>query len=317
MEQTDEHFFDGMTERSVIAVVGPTASGKSSLSVRIASEIGGEIVSCDSMQVYRGMNIGTAKITPAEMMGIPHYLIDVADPDSSFSCADYTVLARAAIDDIISRGKTPILCGGTGLYMESAIYDRTMESPGGDAEIRAELDARSNEENYTELLEVDPESASAIHKNNRKRVIRALEIYRVSGISKSEWDRKSKINSSGYDARIVVLDASDREALYKRADSRVDKMMADGLLDEVESLSLNPESTAGQAIGYKELAIYLDGGCTLDEAVENIKRASRNYIKRQITWFKRYKSAYRIDICDPDSADNFVKLLLKNLPSNK
>ncbi len=317
MEQHDEHFFDGLNSRSVIAVVGPTASGKSSLSVRIASEIGGEIVSCDSMQVYRGMNIGTAKITPEEMMGIPHYLIDVADPDAPFSCADYTVLARAAIDDIISRGKIPILCGGTGLYLESAVYDRTMESPGGDAEIRAELDARSNDENYSELLEVDPESAAAIHKNNRKRVIRALEIYRVSGISKSEWDRKSKINSSGYDARIAVLDASDREFLYKRADSRVDKMMSDGLLEEVRSLSLNPASTAGQAIGYKELEIYLDGGCTLDEAIENIKRASRNYIKRQITWFKRYKSAYRIDICDPDSADNFVKLLLKNLPCNK
>lgn len=304
-------FLEGITKESVLAVVGPTASGKSSLAVRIAKEVDGEIISCDSMQVYRGMDIGTAKATKDEMQGIPHHLIDIVSPNEPFSCADYTVAARAATDDVISRGKMPIFCGGTGLYLESAVFDRTMTSPPSDPLLRQMLEERSIDENYAELLSVDPESAAAIHKNNKKRVIRALEIYRLSGITKSEFDRISSEMPSRYDTRIVVLDCSDREYLYRRIDDRVDKMIADGLALEVRRLSLDKNTTAGQAIGYKELSAALCGECTIEKAIADIKQASRNYAKRQITWFKRYKNALHLDICDPESIDDFVKLLLK------
>lgn len=304
-------FLEGITKDSVLAVVGPTASGKSSLAVRIAKEVDGEIISCDSMQVYRGMDIGTAKATKDEMQGIPHHLIDIVSPSEPFSCADYTVAARAATDDVLSRGKMPIFCGGTGLYLESAVFDRTMTSPPSDPLLRQMLEERDIDENYAELLSVDPESAAAIHKNNKKRVIRALEIYRLSGITKSEFDRMSGEMPSRYDTRIVVLDCSDREYLYRRIDDRVDKMIADGLVNEVRGLSLDKNTTAGQAIGYKELSAALCGECTVEKAIDDVKQASRNYAKRQITWFKRYKNALRLDICDPESIDDFVKLLLK------
>lgn len=304
-------FLEGITKDSVLAVVGPTASGKSSLAVRIAKEVDGEIISCDSMQVYRGMDIGTAKATKDEMQGIPHHLIDIVSPNEPFSCADYTVAARAATDDVLSRGKMPILCGGTGLYLESAVFDRTLTSPPSDPLLRQMLEERDIDENYAELLSVDPESAAAIHKNNKKRVIRALEIYRLSGVTKSEFDRMSGEMPSRYDTRIVVLDCSDREYLYSRIDDRVDKMIADGLVDEVRRLNLDKNTTAGQAIGYKELSAALCGECTVEKAIDDVKQASRNYAKRQITWFKRYKNALRLDICNPESIDDFVKLLLK------
>ncbi len=309
-----ENFFDGWNKKnSVLAIVGPTASGKSSLAFKVAELTGGEIVSCDSMQVYRGMDIGTAKPTPEEMTAVRHHLIDVADPDQPFSCADYTRLARAAIDRILSAGRLPIVCGGTGLYYESAVRGRTMESPGGDPELRKRLESASPEENYARLCEADPESAAKIHPNNVKRVIRALEIYMVSGVTKTEWDRRSTEKNCGYDTHTVVLEASDRDYLYRRIDARVDKMISDGLEDEVRRLSPDRSSTAGQAIGYKEFCEYFRGECSVAEAAENIKRASRNYAKRQITWFKRYDDVLRLDICAPGFPDDFVKLLLKNI----
>lgn len=308
-----EKFLDGISRKSLIAIVGPTASGKSSLAVRLAATLDGEVISCDSMQIYRGMDIGTAKATVEEMQGIPHHMIDVASPDAPFSCADYTVMARAAIDDVLSRGKMPIICGGTGLYLESAVFDRTMESPPSDDVIREELEKRDPDENYAELLIVDPDSAAAIHKNNKKRVIRALEIYRISGVTKSEWDRRSTRLPSPYDTRIVVLDPTDRERLYERIDERVDRMFEAGLVDEVRRLGLDERSTAGQAIGYKELSSALYGKCSISDAAEQIKKASRNYAKRQLTWFKRYKDALHIDPFDTDTVEKFVKILLTKL----
>lgn len=305
-----ENFLDGISKKSLLAIVGPTASGKSSLAVRLARELDGEVVSCDSMQIYRGMDIGTAKATVEEMQGVPHHMIDVVSPDEPFSCADYTVMARAAIDDVLSRGKMPILCGGTGLYLESAVFDRTMESPPSDDAVRAELEQRDPDENYAELLAVDPDSAAAIHKNNKKRVIRALEIYRISGVTKSEWDRRSTRSPSPYDTRIVVLDPTDRERLYERIDRRVDQMFEAGLVDEVRRLGVDEHSTAGQAIGYKELSSALSGKCSISGAAEEIKKASRNYAKRQLTWFKRYKNALHIDPFDNDETEAFVKILL-------
>ncbi len=308
-----EQFFAKRQQNTVLAVAGPTASGKSALALTLAERLDGEIISCDSMQIYRGMDIGTAKPMQAEMARIRHHLIDVADPDTSFSCADYAELARKAIADVQRRGKLPILAGGTGLYLESAVYNRTMESPGGNPALRAELETRSTEENHARLRELDPISAEAIHPNNRKRVIRALEITMTTGIPKSEWDRRSREKSPGYDTRILVLTASDREYLYQRIDARVDQMMEAGLLEEVRRLNLSPDTTAGQAIGYKELSDYLCGRETLTAAVDRIKQASRNYAKRQITWFKRYPDAMVCDICDPAGCENIVKLLLNSL----
>lgn len=306
-------FFAGRQPNTVLAVVGPTATGKSALGLRLAVGLGGEIISCDSMQIYRGMDIGTAKPTPQERAAVPHHLIDAADPDTPFSCADYAVLARAAIADIQSRGRLPILVGGTGLYLESAVWNRTLESPGGDPALRARLESRPAGENYARLAELDPDSAAAIHPNNRGRVIRALEIVLTTGIPKSEWDRRSRENAPGYDTRILVLTASDREVLYRRIDARVDRMMEQGLADEARRLRLNPGSTAGQAIGYKELNEWLEGRESLQTAVDRIKQASRNYAKRQITWFKRYPGALICDICDPAGMEDIVKLLLKNI----
>lgn len=308
-----EQFFAKRQPNTVLAVVGPTASGKSALALTLAEGLDGEIISCDSMQIYRGMDIGTAKPTQAEMARIPHHLIDVADPETAFSCADYATLAREAIADVQSRGKLPILAGGTGLYLESAVYDRTMESPGENPALRAELETRSTEENHAQLRELDPISAAAIHPNNRKRVIRALEITLTTGIPKSEWDRRSREKSPGYDTRILVLTASDRDYLYRRIDDRVDQMMEAGLLDEVRRLNLSTDTTAGQAIGYKELSDYLSGRQSLCAAVDRIKQASRNYAKRQITWFKRYPGAMVCDICKTAECENIVKLLLNSL----
>lgn len=309
----ERDFFAKRQSNTVLAVVGPTASGKSDLGLRLALGLGGEIISCDSMQIYRGMDIGTAKPTQSERAAVRHHLIDIADPETPFSCADYAALARAAIADVQSRGKLPILVGGTGLYFESAVWNRTLESPGGDPALRAKLDSRPTEENFARLSELDPDSAAAIHPNNRSRVIRALEIVLTTGIPKSEWDRRSRENAPGYDTRILTLTAFDREVLYRRIDRRVDRMMEQGLLDEVRRLNLSPDSTAGQAIGYKELADFLAGREELPAAVEKIKQASRNYAKRQITWFKRYKEATVCDLCDPDGMENIVKLLLKNI----
>lgn len=278
------------TDKTVLAVVGPTASGKTALSVELALKYSGEIISCDSVQIYKGMDIGSAKVTAEEKRGIVHHLIDIASPEESFSCADYSVAATKALDDIFGRGKTPIFCGGTGLYLDSVLKNTEFSSAGKDDAYRAELEGSYSADRLHEMLsEIDPESALAIHKNNVKRVIRALEIYRVTGITKSEWDRRSRLQEPPFKSILIGLSFRSRELLYKRVDCRVDFMLERGLIDEVKALDSEAfrRSTASQGIGYKELLAYIDGRCSLSEAIEEIKKASRNYAKRQLTWFGR------------------------------
>ncbi len=282
------------TAPRIAAVVGPTASGKTALAIELAQIYNGEIISCDSMQIYRGMDIGTAKPTPEETRGIPHHMIDIVEPGENFSAADYAPLAKKAADDILSRGKLPIFCGGTGLYLDSVIMANDYADVETDLTLRASLlqEAEQNGADalWQRLLKVDPESAAAIHKNNVKRVARALEIYLSSGITKTEWDRRSRTRPAPYTPVIIALDR-EREELYSRIDRRVDIMMDLGLENEVRSLvesgKLPRSSTAAQAIGYKEIIEYFDNKCTLAEAMEQIKVSTRRYAKRQLTWFRR------------------------------
>ena len=276
----------------ILAVVGPTASGKTAVSVELARRLGGEVVSCDSMQVYRRMNIGTAKPTEEEKNGVEHHLMDVVEPDAPFSCAEYVRAAGEAVKDISTRGKLPILCGGTGLYLDRFLCGE-MEETHADDGLRASLFAFAEREGvealHARLRRVDPESADSIHPNNVKRVVRALEIYEQTGIPKSEFDRRSQIGESPYDAVVIGLHYPRREVLYERINRRVDIMLSDGLLDETKQLSnegvFEVNLTAAQAIGYKELLGYLGGSETLTEATENLKTATRRYAKRQLTWF--------------------------------
>lgn len=283
----------------ILAVCGPTASGKTALSIRLAQRLGGEIVSMDSMQIYRGMRIGTAAPTAEEMQGIPHHLIGFAEPDESFSCADYAVRAEACIREITARGKLPILCGGTGLYLDSLLRVSAFSEAEGSAAVRAALHAFANERGvqalHDRLSAVDPEAAASIHPNNTRRVVRALEIYETTGVTKTEWDRRSLAMEPKYDARILVLDFHNRELLYSRIDQRIDMMLSEGLEAEVRALweagLLNARYIAAQAIGYKEFLPYLTGQGTLADAAAQISLSTRHYAKRQLTWFRRYRDA--------------------------
>ncbi len=277
----------------ILAVVGPTASGKTALSVELARRLGGEIVCCDSMQIYRRMEIGTAKPTEAERGGVPHRLFDHVDPEMAYSCADYVRDAAREIEEITARGALPILCGGTGLYLESLLRGGNFEETEVDPTLREELrlfaEQEGNHALHERLRAVDPESADAIHENNVKRVIRALEIYYGTGMTKTEADARSRLVESPYDATVIGLRFADRELLYRRIDRRVDLMLEAGLLEETERLLnegvFEKNATAAQAIGYKELLGYLRGECDRQEAVETLKRATRRYAKRQMTWF--------------------------------
>lgn len=277
----------------ILAVVGPTASGKSALALALAERLGGEIVSCDSMQIYRGMDIGTAKPTPAEQARVPHHLIDVADPEEDFSAMDFVAAAERATKDILSRGKLPVFCGGTGLYLDAFLRGGEMETPGADPAVRGELNALAAERGATylheELQKIDPVTALSVHPNNVRRVIRALEIYRATGVPKSEWDRRSLEAPSRYDAVVLGLSYANRELLYDRIERRVDAMLEEGLLEETRRLLeqgvFQRSRTAAAAIGYKELLPYLQGECALEQAVTELKTATRRYAKRQLTWF--------------------------------
>ena len=301
-----------MDER-IIAVVGPTATGKTALAVELAIRLGAEIISCDSVQVYRGLDIGSAKVTKEEMRDVPHHLIDVASPHSDFSCADYADAAKAAIEDIRSRGKRVIFCGGTGLYLDSVIGISGFSEAGKDELFRAGMEKKSPDELHALLTEVDPVTAAAVHKNNVKRVIRALEIFHVTGKPKSVWDEESKAIKPPYETVIIGLDYSDRAALYERIDRRVDVMLSDGLCDEVRALDCSEfrASTASSAIGYKELLACFDGEISLTGAIEAIKQASRNYAKRQLTWFRRNEKVNWILVDTLEGEDKF-KLIVNS-----
>lgn len=295
-----------------LAITGPTASGKTALSIELAKRLSGEIISCDSMQIYREMSIGTAKPTEEERAIVAHHLIDFLSPLESFSAERYRECALEAAKDISSRGKLPVFVGGTGLYIDSVMRSSVAESPESDPEYRKRLlDTVKSEEDalvlWERLRSVDAESAEKIHRNNVKRVIRALEIYEKTGKSKSEFDRKSKSLSSEISVGMITLDFHDRENLYRRADQRVDIMLKEGLLEEVISLynrGLLDGATASQAIGYKELLTYVRGEKTLEEATEDLKTATRRYAKRQLTWFRRYPDALRLY---PDTEDGVMK----------
>lgn len=277
----------------ILAVVGPTASGKTALAVELALRLGGEVVCCDSMQIYREMSIGTAKPTEEERRGVPHHLFDIKDPDEPFSAQEYAALAEAAVTDILSRGKLPVFCGGTGLYLDAFLRGGMQETPGADPALRAELtafaEAHGAEALHARLVAVDPESAAQAHPNNLRRVIRALEIYSLTGVPKSEWDRRTRTLPSRYNAAVLGLVFADRALLYERIERRVDIMLADGLLEETRALLdagvFERSPTAAAAIGYKELLPYLRGESSLEEAVTELKTATRRYAKRQLTWF--------------------------------
>lgn len=285
----------------IVVVTGPTATGKTRLAVALAKDFDGEIVSADSMQLYRRMDIGTAKVTPNEAQGVPHHMIDVAEPDENFSVARYVHDAGRCVDDILSRGKLPILAGGTNLYIDSLISGRDFAENEGDNALReslgAEYDALGGDKMLERLREIDPERAAKLHPADKRRIIRAIEVYTLSGRTITQHDAETKAIPPRYEAVRIVLDYEDRAELYRRIDSRVDEMVAQGLFDEVKALldeGLSPDMTAMQAIGYKEPAAFFRGELTREEAIELIKRESRRYAKRQLTWLRRDDSALRI-----------------------
>ena len=303
----------------IFCIVGPTAVGKTALAIKLAKELDGEIISCDSMQIYKGMDIGTAKPTKEELASVPHHLIDIKEPNEDFSCADYAILAKSCIEDIISRGKTPIFCGGTGLYLDSVIEIGSFSSGFKDEMYREELEKlameKGNEHIHNMLKEIDPKSAEEIHPNNLKRVIRAIEIYHSSGVTKSEWDEKSKEQKPPYDATVLFLNCKDRELLKKRIDLRVDMMMAEGLFDEALDLynrgMLNEEYTSFGAIGYKELLPFFKNLETLESCIERLKISTRQYAKRQLTWFSRKENYHTIYVDEVDAFTEAMKIIGK------
>ena len=302
-----------MKKPLAVALVGPTASGKSSLAVKIAKHLTGEVVSADSMQIYKHMDIATAKVTAEEMQGVPHHLIDFVEPWESFSVAEYKALALSCIDDIVRRGKLPVLAGGTGFYVDTVInntsfldYEKT--------DIRKKLLLRAESEGiealWNELSKVDKESAEKIHKNDLKRIVRALELYDTTGRTMTEQRRLSHLEESGYSFCIIGLTAENRQFLYDRIDRRVDLMLKNGLLEEARSFfELEHSQTAKQAIGYKELKPYFDGVLTLEEATENLKRETRRYAKRQLSWFRRNENINWLYIDKESEETLFIKSL--------
>ncbi len=283
---------------NMICICGPTASGKTGLAVALAKQLDAEVVSCDSMQIYRGMDIGTAKPDPAEMEGVPHWLLDVADPGEDFSVGRYVKLADEAIADIHGRGKTAIVCGGTGLYMDSLIKGETFAAPSRPAQ-REYVEHIAEEKGmqflYDMLMDADPETAEKLHVSDRKRIIRAMEVFLITGMPLSYHNAQSKLKPPKYSPVWLGLNFRDRAKLYQRVDTRVDQMMEKGLEAEVRSLldrGVDPKTTAMQAIGYKELAAALQGAGDRTQAVAQIQQASRNYAKRQLTWFRRNEAIH-------------------------
>ena len=288
-------------KKPLIIIAGPTAVGKTEISIKLAKSLGGEIISADSVQVYRGLDIGSAKITKEEMCGIPHHLIDILDPADDFNVALFKDLVYASIDKIYGKGHIPILVGGTGFYIQAVLKDVDFSEGNSDPEYRKELEQTAHEKGalylHDSLEKIDPESAAAIPAGNVKRVIRALEFFHVTGYTISEHNRRESAKTSPFDHRFFVLN-DEREYLYKRIDARVDKMMECGLLEEVRRLyesGISREAVSMQSLGYRQLLDYFYGECTLEEAVYQIKLQTRHFAKRQITWFKREKEVIWIN----------------------
>lgn len=291
-----------MTEKKPLVILtGPTAVGKTALSIKLASEIGGEIISADSMQVYRQMDIGSAKIKPEEMGGIPHHLIDILEPEEEFNVCLFEKLALEAMEQIYERGHIPVVVGGTGFYIQALLYQIDFTEEETDTAFRDKLwqlgEEKGNHYLHELLRKVDPESAEEIHENNRKRVIRALEFYENSGKPISTHNKEQRQKTSAYNSCYFVL-TDDRKKLYERIESRVDQMLSKGLVDEVRTLKergCNASMVSMQGLGYKEILEYLNGRCSLLEAVEKIKKETRHFAKRQLTWFRREKDVIWLD----------------------
>ena len=278
----------------LVVITGPTASGKTALGVALARRFGGEVVSADSMQIYRGMDIGTAKPTPEEMQGVPHHMIDIADPTENYSVSRYAKEAAACVDDILARGKLPIVVGGTGLYIDSLIAGRTFADGTADTALRQELSERYDEIGgeglLGELRKVDPERAAKLHPADKKRIVRAMEVYILTGRTITQHDAETRAVPPRYDAAKIALDFAVRQDLYDRIDRRVDIMVQQGLFDEVRALlaaGVPADCTAMQAIGYKEAVAAVQGKAAPQDAVAAIQLASRRYAKRQLTWLRR------------------------------
>lgn len=293
----------------IVVICGPTASGKTALGIQVAQQANGEIISSDSMQIYKDMDIGTAKPTPEERAQAVHHLVDFVSPDQRYSVADFKKDATEKIEDILSRGKLPIIVGGTGLYVNSLIHNIEYKEEITDIEYRNELEKVDLETLYKQAQEIDPEAAAKVSQNDRKRITRILEIYHTTGKTKTQMEAESR-QEVNYDYKIFVL-TPERDKLYERINLRVDLMMQAGLVDEVKQLlqKYNEFPTAMQGLGYKEVKEYLDGDITEEEMVEKIKQESRHYAKRQLTWFRQYKDATWLDTFD----ENNVKIILDKL----
>ena len=292
-----------MDKPKVIVICGPTASGKTALSIELAKKINGEIISSDSMQIYKYMDIGTAKTTQEEMQGIKHYLLDFVEPSQRYSVAEFKKDAEKAIEEILQKGKTPIIVGGTGLYVDSLIYGIEYQTIEFDEQYRKQLEERVEKEGletlYNEAKKIDPQAIEKISLNDKKRIIRILEIYKATGKNKTEQEIESRKNEVKYDYKVFAINM-DREKLYERINKRVDIMIENGLIEEVEKLleKYKEFPTAMQGLGYKEVVEYLQGKVSEEEMIENIKRETRRYAKRQLTWFRKNKQTIWIEPCD-------------------
>ena len=303
-------------KEKVIVICGPTASGKTALSIELAKRINGEIVSCDSMQIYKDMDIGTAKPTKEEMQGIKHYLIDFVSPDERYSVADYKIDAKKAIKEIINKGKVPIIVGGTGLYVDSLIYEIEYPNIEFDEEYRLKLEKEADENGLADLYEkakkIDSQAIEKISENDRKRILRILEIYHATGKNKTEQEIESRKKEVEYDYKVYAL-KWDREKLYERINKRVDIMLEQGLIDEVKSIYKKYKKfpTAMQGLGYKEVVEYLENKTTKEEMIEKIKQETRRYAKRQMTWFRKNKQTIWLDA--EDELQKNISIILERL----
>ena len=303
-------------KEKVIVICGPTASGKTALSIELAKRINGEIVSCDSMQIYKDMDIGTAKPTIEEMQGIKHYLIDFVSPDERYSVADYKIDAKKAIKEIINKGKVPIIVGGTGLYVDSLIYEIEYPNIEFDEEYRLKLEKEADENGLDDLYEkakkIDSQAIEKISENDRKRILRILEIYHATGKNKTEQEIESRKKEVEYDYKVYAL-KWDREKLYERINKRVDIMLEQGLIDEVKSIYKKYKKfpTAMQGLGYKEVVEYLENKTTKEEMIEKIKQETRRYAKRQMTWFRKNKQTIWLDA--EDELQKNISIILERL----
>lgn len=284
-------------KRKIIIISGPTAVGKTDISIKLAQKIGGEIISADSVQVYKGMDIGSAKIKQEEMQGIKHYLVDCLEPDENFDVSVFKELAQTAAEEIYSKGKTPIVVGGTAFYIQALLYDINFNEENHDNSYREEMDRYDNETLYNMLVEIDPEYAASVHMNNKKRVIRALEYNHFTGKKFSLYNQEQAEREAAYDFKYFVLN-DNRDKLYEKINRRVDLMVSGGLVDEVAGLKnagYNRELVSMQGIGYKEIYSYLEGECSLEQSIEDIKKNTRHFAKRQLTWFRHEDDVIFID----------------------